>query len=1434
MQSFRTILEHSTDMCCAFDSNTQITWLNKTALIQWGISKPPCHQFFYNTLVKKDRIRFKKSLEQILARPSKKGVFKGKHQFGASDPMELKWNFAWDPNNQSWFGFAVKEKSLELKVKGKPTEFKDAYSSLFINSEVPKWIYNEATLELLDANKAALKIYGYGKKEFLTLTLKNLFGKKDRNHLVNSLKSIKEGKRIDLGILEQFTKNGQSIKMQVSEQRIKISDTNCVLVSCLDRTEDILAQKVESLELETMKRTLKSNSDLEAVLGAYVKGLESIFPEVRVSILSIDDGKVWNLASHALPKAFMTGFNGEKIGPKEGSCGTAAYTKKRVIVEDISIDPLWEKYKDFALEFGLKACWSQPIIDSKKEVVATIANYYLKPKKPTRIELDLFNRSASFLAIILDNFGNRKKLESNLELYNYVNQATSDAIYDWDLVKDITVWGQSFERLFGHNPEGDIYNENKWKSLIHPKDYEKIKHGLNLFLCDPNQSRWEADYHFKKGDHTYVYVKEYGYAIRDSSGKVTRMIGVISDVTKSKLDSLNKQILSEFNSIFNNSESLNEALQNVVKNKSLQSYSSFGQFDVVEIWLVNRDKTELNLMVSQSDDQYIHATNNISILKNKEGLPGKVWEKEQPIIWKNISAKTNFVRYSSAAKLGLKNALGLPIIVNDECLGVLICMTKTQKENFANLKSVWKDITKPLGADIKRKQLEEEMDHIFSLAPVMIGLFDFEGNLKRINPAGTRLLEYTEQELKAQPIINLVHPDDLEKSIAVLSGIATNTISSNANHQVLNRYITKTGKIVWFDWSFTFSREQRLIYAVGNNVTETVNLQNLLDKATSLAQIGGWEVEMPSKKVYWSKITREIHEVDDDYVPSLEDGINFYREDIRPEIRKYVIKAIDNGTQWDYEYPIITGKGNERWIRSIGQAEFVNGKCRRLYGSFQNIHKSKLAEIELKKAFKERNEILERVGDGFFALDNDWKVIYWNGMAEKLLQVSKKEILNHNFFEVFPNAVDQNAIVNYRKSKETGKPIHFEDYYAPTSRWFDVSVYPSKTGLSVYFKDVSVRKQTEQKIKESNERFEKVSQATNDAIWDWDIVNDKLYLGEGFKTLFGQKLIGVQPTLDLWKINIHKDDYDEAIKSLTDAVEDPSIQNWTHEYRYLNQVNQSYAHIVDRGVIIRDQQNKAVRMVGAMTDITHRVEYQEQLKALNQSLKLQAKELLASNADLEQFAYVASHDLQEPLRMITGFLTQLEQKYKNQLDDKAQKYIYFAVDGAQRMRQIILDLLEYSRAGRGEDELEPIDIKLLINEAIALNKKTILDKNAKIIVGKMPTLRLYKSPLLQVFQNLIGNALKYAKEQVPPEITITCTATNNEWQFAIKDNGIGIGKDYYDKIFVIFQRLHNKEDYQGTGIGLAIIKKIIDNLSGKIWVESEVNVGSTFYFTLPK
>ncbi len=226
-------------------------------------------------------------------------------------------------------------------------------------------------------------------------------------------------------------------------------------------------------------------------------------------------------------------------------------------------------------------------------------------------------------------------------------------------------------------------------------------------------------------------------------------------------------------------------------------------------------------------------------------------------------------------------------------------------------------------------------------------------------------------------------------------------------------------------------------------------------------------------------------------------------------------------------------------------------------------------------------------------------------------------------------------------------------------------------------------------------------------------------------------------------------------------------------------------------------------------------------------------ELERSNSDLEQFASVASHDLQEPLRTIGSFCELLEQRYSGQLDDDAEEFIGFIVDGARRMQGLIDDLLSYSRAGTKGRDFEMVDCDIILDKVLK-NLKAALDRNDAVVErGPLPKLCADEVQVLQLFQNLIGNAIKFRAEH-PLRITVTAEDHGSAWCFAVTDNGIGIEPKFAERIFLVFQRLHTREAIEGSGIGLSICKKIVERHGGRIWVESTPGQGATFCFTFPE
>ncbi len=288
---------------------------------------------------------------------------------------------------------------------------------------------------------------------------------------------------------------------------------------------------------------------------------------------------------------------------------------------------------------------------------------------------------------------------------------------------------------------------------------------------------------------------------------------------------------------------------------------------------------------------------------------------------------------------------------------------------------------------------------------------------------------------------------------------------------------------------------------------------------------------------------------------------------------------------------------------------------------------------------------------------------------------------------------------------------------------------------------------------------------------------------------------------------------------------------WSGEYQQ-NTKEGNEITILGSISTIKDGWDEIVGYLSVSHDFTERKKYEKALEVTHDKLESKVQELKRSNQDLERFAYVSSHDLQEPLRMVILYSQLLDKRYKDKLDNDANEFIEFIVDGAQHMRQLIDDLLAYSRVTNEAHKFEDVDMEILLKNVIANLSITIEENGVNVTHDPLPTIFADPGQMGQILQNLITNAIKFHGSQ-PTEVHISVKKGDKEWIFSVKDNGIGIDPKHQNQIFEIFKRLHTKKDYVGSGIGLSIVKKIIFHHGGRVWVESELGKGSTFYFTIP-
>ena len=504
--------------------------------------------------------------------------------------------------------------------------------------------------------------------------------------------------------------------------------------------------------------------------------------------------------------------------------------------------------------------------------------------------------------------------------------------------------------------------------------------------------------------------------------------------------------------------------------------------------------------------------------------------------------------------------------------------------------------------------------------------------------------------------------------------------------------------------------------------------------------------------------------------------------------------------------------------------------------------------ISLIEDISDRKAIEESLHLNKYAISNASDAVFWvrsdasffdiNTAACKLFGYSKEALLQMSVPEIDPNFNKEKWDEHWIEVKNKKNLTITSSNYINNNELIITEInanYIEFNGIELmcsFVRNITERKKADYEKELTRLDHEALISSTNDFMWSVNknyelIAGNKAFINQMHKTTGKQLQSGDNLMLENQFSEVYlaywKNLYNRALQGefVQEEIIIPVENNAENHWSELN-VNPIYNN------------NEITGIACYSKDITERKNQENKLVVLAVELQKRADELAETNIELEQFAYIASHDLQEPLRMVKSFLELIERRYGEKLDEDGIKYIKYAIQGSDRMKQVILDLLNYSRVGKNDDEIELIDLNEILAEVLETNQITILEKQAIITKQQLPTIHAVRLHMQQLLHNLITNGLKYCKPGVIPILNISISDKNNEWICSISDNGIGIDEKYFDKIFVVFKRLHGTGTYAGTGIGLAICKKIVEKQGGRIWVTSTPDKGSTFYFSLKK
>jgi PAS domain S-box-containing protein len=736
------------------------------------------------------------------------------------------------------------------------------------------------------------------------------------------------------------------------------------------------------------------------------------------------------------------------------------------------------------------------------------------------------------------------------------------------------------------------------------------------------------------------------------------------------------------------------------------------------------------------------------------------------------------------------------------------------------------DITDRKQAQAALQESEERWRALVQNSSDLIVLMDPDGVVHYVSPAVERLLGYQPHEVLGANVGAFVHPDDLTDALRARQHRLQNP---GVGYTTMQRLRHADGSWRWFESTGTNLLDTPGVGGIVMNCRDITdrkrdeealraserNLRLINDNTD--AAIFAWD--MQRRRTYISPAVEALTGYSAEEMLAGQD-ITWVHPDDVGWLSKLWLTLFDGGVSYEREYRVVTRHGELKWVRSNwGPLYDEHGVQVGVQGSVRDISSHHRAERALQESEARYRDLVENSEGIIFTNDLDGNILSANRAMAGALGYEPADVIGYPITEFIAPDARHLVSVYLDELRTTGVSRGLVRVWTSTEEervWAYASSRADPPGeqsiVRVTAQDITRRFRAEQALKESEDRFRHLSDSAFEAI----VVHENGVVTEANRA-FG-RMYGYEP-------------HEVPGLRLADLVAPESLETVMEHIRSGSEEPYDAVGLRSDGsrVILetvgRTMQYRGRTMrVTALHDITER-------KQAEAELARQAEELARSNQELQQFAYVASHDLQEPLRMVASYTQLLARRYQGQLDERADQYIHYAVDGANRMKQLIDDLLTYSRVGTGGKDLGPVACREVLDTVLSNLQIAIAEAGATVTHDPLPEVTGDASQLGQLFQNLIGNAIKFRGEQ-PPRVHIAVCRDQDAWKFGVRDNGIGIDPKHFERIFLMFQRLHVRSEYPGTGIGLALCRRIVERHGGRLWLESRPGAGTVFWFTL--
>ncbi len=1051
-----------------------------------------------------------------------------------------------------------------------------------------------------------------------------------------------------------------------------------------------------------------------------------------------------------------------------------------------------------------------------------------------------------------------------------------------------TFVSRSAEELLGYPVRRWLEEADFWEhTLLHPDDREQAVGTLAEALDEGRDV--DHEYRVRRADGAILWIRDLVKVLTDDAGRSRLTRGVMVDVTRQKTAHREAErtaralrLLQEVAAQANDADRIDEPLAFAVRRMCAHTGWAAGH-----AYLVSTGDGELLptsiwcLSDSERFRPFLRLTEETRF-RAGEGLPGRVLETARPEWMEDLTRDGNFPRLRAARACGLAGGFAFPVLAGKEVAAVLEFFFEEPAPPDADLLDLSGHLGTLLGrvvertrAEAERRASESRLRRTVETANEAFVSIDEEGMIREWNAQAAATFGWERKEVHGRRLSELILPPELRDRHE--EGLRR--FRETGDGPVLNRRIelpalTRDGRRIPVEITISPLREgSRWVFnAFLHDITdrkvqeeEQEKRQRQLQEAQRIAGIGSWEWDPETGELEWTEELYRIFGLD-----PREGRVTYeaYRDRIHPEdageLEQAIQEAVRSGTPYALEHRIVRPDGEVRVVHARGQVateEGEEGEVVRLIGTAQDITERKELERQGRRLGREqaaRSEaeaarerirgILESITDAFFAVDTEWRITHLNSAGSRLLSADPDSLVGEVLWDAAPELGGTALEETLRRSLGEGEPLEVEELLDPLGGWFEVRAYPTGDGLSVYFHDIDHRKRVEGELRASESRYRFLADAIPQQIWTAQPDGELGYVNRVVTEYFGleaEALIGGG-----FEDFVHPDDRAEYVEGWSRARGDG--EPFEAELRIRRHDGEHRWHLL-RALAQCEDDGRISRWFGSTTDVHDRKEAEqerdralEDLERINyvlesdrghlerqaRELRRTARALSRSNEELDQFAYVASHDLKAPLRGIANLAAWLEEDLGSRLGGETREYLDLLQGRVQRMESLINGILQYSRAGRTGEEPVDVDVRALVEEVIDMVSPP---EGVEVRIDPhLPVLRSPRAPLEQVFLNLVSNAVKHADEAEPVVSVRVSDEGADLVEFSVSDNGRGIDPAYHEKIFTIFQTLRPADEEEGTGIGLAVVEKLVERYGGDVWVESEEGAGATFRFLWPR